>query len=93
MKDMKGTVLQKGMYVIYAVEHYDSLEQRIGLVLEVKDVNDKPSVLRIRSVRKHYSGKWEKVRSSGLTNERGIFVVSSTHIPDDVQLLLNKESK
>lgn len=91
MQDMKGDQLQAGMYVIYAVEYYDSLEQRIGLIIEVKEVADKPSMLRIKSVRKNHKGEWERVRSSGLTNKKGIFAVAHTHVPDEVQKILERK--
>lgn len=91
MEDMKGMYLQKGMYVVYAVEYFDSLEQRIGLIFEVKDHDKKPSMLRIKSVRRNRNGNWERIRSSGLTNRKGIFAVSHTHVPDEVQQLLERK--
>ena len=91
MEDMRGMYLQEGMYVVYAVEYYDSLEQRIGLIQEIKEVPKKPTMLRIKSVRRNHNGTWERVRSSGLTNKKGIFAVSHTHIPDEVQMMLERK--
>ena len=91
MQDMRGMYLQKGMYVIYAVEYYDSLEQRIGLIVEVVEAEKKPSMLRIKSVRRNHDGAWERVKSSGLRNKNGIFAVSHTHIPDEVQMMLERK--
>lgn len=89
MQDVRGMYLQKGMYIIYAVEYYDSLEQRIGLIIDVDEKENK-TVLRVRSARNN-NGTWERVRSSGLTNRKGIFAVAHTHIPDEIQLLLERK--
>ena len=96
MKDVKGTELKKGMYIVYASEHYDSLEQRIALILDVKEVTPKKgkayTFLSIRSVRrKAWDNTWEYVKSSGLKHSRGIFAVSNTHIPEEVVKLLERK--
>jgi hypothetical protein len=96
MKDIKGTELQKGMYIVYASEHYDSLEQRIALILDVKTVTPeigKPyTFLSIKSARRvTWNDTWEIVKSSGLKHSRGIFAVSTSHIPDAVVKLLERK--
>lgn len=88
MQDMKGMYLQAGMYIVYAA---DAGELRIGRIIEIKAAVNTPSILRIRSVRKDHTGRWEIVKSSGLTNTKSIFGVSALHIPDEVQILLERD--
>lgn len=94
MKDVKGTELQKGMYIVYASEYYDSLEQRIALVRDVKTVTPQRgkayTFLSIRSVRRNHDGTWQIVKSSGLKHSNGIFAVSHAHIPEEVVKLLER---
>lgn len=96
MKDVKGTELQKGMYIVYASEYYDSLEQRIALILDIKTVTPKRgktyTFLSIKSARRlTWEDTWEIVKSSGLKHSRGIFAVSTSHIPDEVIKLLERK--
>lgn len=92
MKDVKDTELKAGMYIVYASEYYDSLEQRIALILGVKTVvpqqGQSYTFLSIRSVRHDYTGEWVRVKSSGLKHSNGIFAVSNTHIPEHIVQLL-----
>lgn len=95
MKDVKDTELKAGMYIVYASEYYDSLEQRIAYILGVKTVTPQRgkayTFLSIRSIRRNWDGKWEVVKSTGLRHSNGIFAVSNTHIPDEVVKLLERK--
>lgn len=95
MKDVKGTELQKGMYIVYAAEYDDSLEQRIALILDVKTIKPEHgksyTFLSIRSIRKNWKGEWQYQKSSGLKHSNGIFAVSHTHISEEIQRLLERK--
>lgn len=95
LQDCKGMYLQPGMYVVYAAECADRLEQRIAKIIAIKRKTPrygKPySYLSVKSVYKNWREQWEPNndgKAHALKNMDGVFAVPPSCIATDIMELL-----
>jgi len=102
IQDVRGMYLSPGMYIVYAAEYADSLEQRIAKILAIKEseskYGDNHEYLSVRSVRRRYIAPeyhykaWElnnDGKAHAIKNMDGVFAIAPSHVPDEVRSLLD----